>query len=132
MTEESNAQEVDAFLRGIRRRKFVRIPRFHGRDAWVAFVPDHGDIAQAVQEKFNEQEDQRWYPTEGGHLVKWPHMGEELDPSHFRLEPGGWDHEHCHACNAPIRRGDAFWLTTRTLFIALCEACHARMLRKGS
>ena len=98
----------------------------------VAFVPNEGEVAVAIREKLRVPCDQRLYPTEAGHQVKWPYQGEPFDPSHFRLEIGGWDHEHCSACNGTIKVKEIAWITRRGSFYVLCRSCHRRRNRLNS
>jgi hypothetical protein len=130
MRRGSAAEQRDALLRKLRRRKFSHM-RVVGADALVAFVPNEGEVAPAIRERLNLLGDQRLYPTEGGHLVKWPHQGEPFDPQQFRLEAGGWDHEHCSVCNAAINVNEACWITERGSFVVLCTACQRRLARLG-
>jgi hypothetical protein len=115
-------------LRKLRRRKFSHV-RVAGADALLAFVPNEGEVAPAVRERLNLPCDQRWYPTDAGHLVKWSHQGEPFDSQEFRLEAGGWDHEHCSVCNDTIRVNEECWITERGSFVVLCRACHRRLAR---
>jgi hypothetical protein len=118
----------DALLRGLRRRRFCRV-RVAGADALVAFVPDAGEVAPALRERLRAPCDQRLYPTPGGHLVKWPYGGESYDPKVFRLEPGGWNHEHCWVCNATLCVDETCWITARGSFFVLCKGCQRRLGR---
>jgi hypothetical protein len=129
MREGSAADGRDALLRKLRRRKFSRV-HVAGAAALVAFVPDAGPVAPALRAWLQVPCDQRWYPTPGGHLVKWPYTsGEPFDPQLFRLEPGGWNHEHCSACNATLALEEPCWITARGSFFVLCRACHRRLAR---
>jgi hypothetical protein len=64
---------------------------------------------------------QRWYPVEGGgYLVRWPHTGGAAPGVSLRVEPGGWDHEHCDGCNRHIEVGRTFWQTAPGSCFWLC------------
>jgi hypothetical protein len=108
------------------RRKF-RPGRLRTADALVAFVPDVGEVPAAVDRALHVPADQRWFPADGGHLVKWRHRGELFDGASFQLEPGGWDHEHCSVCNGTIKAREDCWVSKRGQFILLCKRCHGRL-----
>jgi len=71
----------------------------------------------------------RWYPSDSGYVIKWPYDGSEPPSEGFRIEPKGWDHEHCDACNRTISLGSRVWLTLRGSFYVLCRYCHRRMVQ---
>jgi hypothetical protein len=87
----------DSLLRKLRRRKLCH-SEVLGADALVALVPEHGTVPPVVKDWLGKEVEQRWYPVSGGHLVKWPYEGQPPDPEHFRVEAGGWDHEHWGKC----------------------------------
>lgn len=66
------------------------------------------------------------YPVPGGYLYKWPHRGGD-PPEGFTVEPGGWDHQHCDACNRTIGIDDIAWLTVRGSIFQLCPYCYRRV-----
>jgi hypothetical protein len=108
----------DLLLRKLLRRKFARA-HVGGADALVAFVPNQGECDAAIRERLKLPFEHRWYPTESGHLVKWPYEGEPFDPQQFRVEERGWDHEHCSACQASLGTNVNCWITKRGSFFVL-------------
>ncbi len=74
---------------------------------------------------------QRLYPADSGYLLKWPYQGQAYDPNLFRIELGGWDHEHCSVCDATIEVDEVCWITKRGSFYVLCRPCHRRLTRLG-
>ena len=120
----------DSLLHKLRRRKLSHV-RAAGADALVAFVSDRDEAPLAVRDWLDRGLEQRWFPVEGGQLVKWPYQGQSPDPRHFRVEAGGWDHEHCSACSATIRVNQGCWITPYASFFLLCEGCYRRMKRLG-
>jgi hypothetical protein len=125
---KSHRSPDDALLHRLRRRKFAHV-RASGADALVAFVPDGAASPPAVRARIHGGTEMRFYPVEGGQLVKWPWQGPSPDPEHFWVEAGGWDHEHCAACNATIAVDAGCWITPHGSFFLLCEACHRRLKR---
>jgi hypothetical protein len=120
------AEERDRVLQSVCGRRFDPIP-YQGLDAVVIRVPD--DAAEpppAVRERHARRLPWRFYPVEGAHLVKWPHTGGEV-PEGCTLEPGGWDHEHCDACNGHICAGESFWQTADEPCVWLCAACYRQL-----
>jgi hypothetical protein len=96
-------------------------------DALVAFVATDKKPAPAVQEQLDARGLCRWYPTEGGHFVKMPYQGDPVPVEHFRVEPGGWDHEHCDGCGDRIDVGAKCWVTRDANFALICGPCHKKM-----
>jgi hypothetical protein len=115
----------DRVLRRLRGRKFERI-RYRAQDALVAPVPASGPsrgIRAAIAGA-----DCRYYPRKDGtYVVKWPYAG-GAPPRGARIERGGWDHEHCAACERHILPGRTFWQTARGSCFWLCPYCY-RALR---
>lgn len=101
-----------------------RFPVIH---ALVAFVADGEHPRQAVQEQIEGRGRSRWYTTEGGHLVKMPYQGDPVPMEHFRVEPGGWDHEHCDGCGNRIEQGEQCWITDDADFEMLCNVCYKKL-----
>jgi hypothetical protein len=120
------ADQRDATLRKLRSRKF-RGFYYKPQDALVADAPVPGGPTPPVRARLDLQLDHRLYPVERGYVVKWPYGGEEYDPQHFRIEPGGWDHEHCEACNAKIEPEDELWRTEGYSLSILCGQCYDRL-----
>lgn len=131
MAKERSDDERTRLLRRLRRRRFDRI-RFRGLDALVAQVSDSAPVPPAVQAKIDQGPPQRWYPIEGGgYLVRWPHTDGAAPGEGLRVEPGGWDHEHCDGCNRPIEVGRTFWQTARGSCFWLCPYCYRRVRQLG-
>jgi hypothetical protein len=125
---KSRRSRDDALLQRLRRREFAHV-RAIGADALVAFVPDGAEVPPPVRERIHRGAEMRFYPVAGGQMVKWPWQGDSPDPEQFRVEAGGWDHEHCAACNATIEVDAGCWITRHGSFFVLCEACHRRLNR---
>jgi hypothetical protein len=66
-------------------------------------------------------------PIEGGRVVSQPYRGEPFDPTLYRLDPGGWNHDHCCVCGATVLPGDEWWTSLPPDDVGLCLACHARL-----
>ena len=49
--------------------------------------------------------------------------GQIFDPKRWRLDPKGWNHEHCHVCQFSIIEGMTYWSASDDRYI-LCDACH--------
>jgi hypothetical protein len=118
----------DELLQRLRRRKFSHVCA-GGADALVAFIRDNAGSPAPVRARISDGAEMRFYPVKGGQIVKWPWKGSSPDPKYFRVAAGGWDHEHCTACNATIKVEVGCWITRRGSFVLLCEACHRRMKR---
>jgi len=114
-------------LRRLSRRKLGRVTAA-GADALVAFVSDSGKTGRSIRRWIDGGGESRWYPVAGGHLVKWPYKGQPPD-GNFRVEVGGWDHEHCSTCNGNIAVGEYCWITRRGSFFIVCRKCKRRMSR---
>jgi len=128
MGRKAYTEERKRLLRSLRRRRFERV-RFNGCNALVAWVPENGPVPAAVQVKIDERTDMRIYPVEGGYLFKWPYLDAVGPPEGFEMEAGGWDHEHCSACNRNIEIDATAWLTTRGSFFQLCPYCYRRVVQ---
>lgn len=123
---ESEAKRA-AILDGLTKADFHAKP-FPAIDALVAFVATDTQPAPAVQEQLDARGNSRWYPTEGGHLVKMPYQGDPVPMEHFRVEPGGWDHEHCDRCGGRVVVGERIWVTSNADFAVLCGNCYEAIL----
>src|SRR5262249_22378073 len=66
-------------------------------------------------------------PGAGGWYAEVPYTGQEYDPEKFWVYEGGWDHEHCHACNLRINPGDEYWQTVEEFPLELCLLCYERL-----
>ena len=96
-------------------------------DALVAFVPEGQRPTQPVQAQLDARGYQRWFPTEGGHLVKMPYQGDSVPMEHFHVELGGWDHDHCEACGGRIEAGAECWATREADFKLVCDTCFGEL-----
>ena len=115
-------------LRQLPGQRFDRIP-FRGLDAVVIRVPDDApEPPPAVAARHAERGPMRLYPVEGAHMVKWPYTGGPV-PDGCAVEPGGWDHEHCDACNGHINTGTSFWQTADEPCRWLCPDCHSALVQ---
>jgi hypothetical protein len=122
--------ERTRLLRALRRRRFERF-RFVGWDALVARVPEGGPLPPAVRAMLAGGSPMRVCPVPGGYLYKWPRYDPVEPPEGFEVEAGGWDHEHCDACDRSIDRGGTAWLTVRGSWSQLCPYCHRQVRRLG-
>lgn len=59
--------------------------------------------------------------------VSAPYTGQDYDPARYELVEGGWDHEHCHVCDARIGSGDSYYWSGDPWPLELCPACHGRL-----
>ena len=59
--------------------------------------------------------------------VSSPYTGQEYDAEQFEVFDEGWDHEHCHVCNARIEPGDDYWQCVDPFPLELCLACQPRL-----
>ncbi|TWT85405.1 hypothetical protein Pla123a_02120 [Posidoniimonas polymericola] len=116
----------DELLQSLSGRRFDQI-HFRGLDAVVVRMPaDADEPPQAVVDRHASQQPLRYYPVEGGHLARWPHTGGEV-PEGCTLEEGGWNHEHCDACNGHIDAGHSFWQTADDPCVWLCDSCYEKL-----
>jgi hypothetical protein len=126
MNSELTPSDDDSLLRKLRRRVFCRV-QVAGADALVAVLANQSEEPPAFRAMSELAGYQRLYPTESGFVLKWPYQGQAYDPNVFRLEPGGWDHEHCSACEASIKTNETCWITKRGSFYVLCKLCGRRL-----
>jgi hypothetical protein len=128
MTESSD--DIRDPLEGLTAEKF-RKAVCPETDALVVFVPEGKNPPPEVQRVLDEAGPQRWFPIEGGNLVKCPCVVDTYDESLFKLEKGGWDHEHCDSCGRTIDVGDSYWVAEdANEFILICNVCHQRLRTK--
>lgn len=102
-------------------------------DALVVFVPEGQDPPPDVQQVLDEIGPQRWYPEEGGHVVRCPYVVHTFDEKLFKVEKGGWDHEHCDACSGTIDVGQSCWVAEahEGYGYLICDDCYQKMRRKS-
>jgi len=97
-------------------------------DALVVFIPKGREPSPEVKKVLDEAGPQRWFPKEGGNIVKCPHVVDTFDEGLFKIEKGGWDHEHCEACGATIDVGKSCWeAETDDEFFLICEGCYQKL-----
>lgn len=106
----------------------VRRPKM---DALTVFIPKEQKPSHDVQKILDEAGSQRWFPQDGGHLVKIPNVFDSYDDSLFKLEKDAWEHEHCDKCGATIDPDDLCWAaeTNNTLYL-FCESCYQNLSQK--
>lgn len=124
MGKKAATDERSRLLRRLRHRRFQRYI-FVGQDALVIRAPETG-LPPDVQAQFGARR-MCIYPVTGGYMYKWPRVSEVAPPEGFELEPKGWDHEHCDACNRTIKLDRPFWATTREPYFQLCPDCRRRV-----
>ena len=103
-------------------------------DAPVVFIPKDQEPSPEIKKVLDEAGPQRWFPKENGNIIKCPNVVNTFDESLFKLEKGGWDHEHCDACGNTINAGVTCWIAKKDdkLFI-ICERCYKKLkLREKS
>jgi hypothetical protein len=93
-------------------------------DGLTAFVPDDRPLDPAIQSAADAAGFSRWYPLEGGHRLVLLYEGGPYDATRFTVEPGAWDHEHCHLCYANIPSMTLCWVTRHDPYVILCEKCY--------
>jgi hypothetical protein len=126
VAKKRTVDERTRLLRSLRRRQFDRF-RFIGSDALVARVRESAPVPGPVKAKIDESLPSRWYPVGDGYLVKWQHDRSGVTSEDFSVEAGGWDHEHCDACNRTVDVGDTVWVTVRGSFYKLCPYCYRQV-----
>lgn len=100
---------------------------FPGCDAAVVFVAQGQAPAPEIRAALERAGRQRWYPVPGGHEAKVEYHNVTGSQHLFRLEKGGWDHEHCDFCSQPILAGQTSWTTPDRDFVVFCEQCYEKL-----
>ena len=97
-------------------------------DALVVFIPKDQEPSPEIKKVLDEAGPQRWFPKEDGNIVKCPNVVNTFDKTIFKLEKGGWDHEHCDACGNTIDAGMSCWIAKKDdeLFL-ICELCYKKL-----
>lgn len=103
---------------------------FPGCDAAVAFVPEGQSPGPEIQIALERAGRQRWYPVPGGHEAKAEYHSIAGHEHLFRLEKGGWDHEHCDFCSQSIPAGQTCWTTSDRDFAVFCEQCYEKLRKE--
>ena len=110
------------FLKRLKAEMFIE-EKYAARDALVVLVREGEEPSEEVRQVLQAAGPQRWFPTEGGHLVKCPVIEGEFDKEIFSVEEGGWDHEHCIKCSGDIHAGDTCWLAEKDRGVLICDEC---------
>ena len=63
-------------------------------------------------------------PNEAGFVGCVPYTGQGYNPKRWRLDPVGWNHDHCLLCMGHIVPGDTYWSNTGIDQVQLCEVCY--------
>jgi hypothetical protein len=97
------------------------------QDALVAMVPPAAGQREVKEEDFPPVYEKRYFPMEHG-TGRWviPHDGGPYDASVFSLEPNGWDHTTCDACNVRLWPQDLRYVTSSGPYIELCPGCYRK------
>ena len=98
--------------------------RIPAPDALATFVPEGQDDDPGVRAAIEVKGCSRWFPIDGGHQVLIPYEGQDFDAKRFRIEKGGWDHEHCKACGGNIEPRTLCWVTVKDPYVILCSECY--------
>lgn len=129
MTGPSESQED--VLQNLRAEMFQETS-FPGMDALVAFIPKGQDIPSEVKQIVDDAEAGRWFPHEGGWKVVCPYTGQDFNSDLFAVENGGWEHEHCDACQGTISVGDSCRVAqTPDECFVICGNCYSKLETKG-
>jgi len=62
----------------------------------------------------------------GGWIASCRYRGQPYDPRRFRVQPRGWDHEHCCLCLGHILADDVYWENLGKDEVCLCDLCYQR------
>jgi hypothetical protein len=124
--ESENDKEIDSLTTGMFHQ--ICCPK---SDALTVFIPEGQKPSSEVQKVLDEAGHQRWFPQEGGHLVKIPNVFDSYDDSIFKIEKDAWDHEHCDKCGATINYSDLCWAADMENSTYLfCESCYQNLKQK--
>jgi hypothetical protein len=95
-------------------------------DALTIFIPKGQKPSPVVQKYLDEAGPCRWFPQDGGHLIKFPDVFKSYDDSLFKLEKNGWDHEHCDNCGNTISIDDECWEaeSDENSYCLFCSKCY--------
>ena len=101
--------------------------RIPAQDALEVFVPSGAEPDAEMKELIGRTGFARWYPMEGGHMVRTLYEGGPYNAERFTLLKGGWDHEHCTRCGASVEPMTLCWVTRSGPFVLLDEKCHGEI-----
>jgi hypothetical protein len=125
-TESEYDKEINSLTSGMFHQ--VYCPK---RDALTVFIPKDQKPSPVVQKALDEAGPQRWFPQEGGHLVKIPNVFDSYDDSIFKIEKNAWNHEHCDKCETTINSGDMCWAAESDNSTYLfCDDCYQNLKQK--
>ena len=128
MTANSNSEKD--FFRGLRADMF-RKTIFVKADALVVFIPEGQEPSPEVKKVLDEIGPQRFYPKEGGYLVKCPSVIASFDENLFTIEKDGWNHEHCDSCGTTIDVGESYWISETDEIILVCNGCYQQLQQEN-
>jgi hypothetical protein len=128
MIADSNSEKD--FFKGLQADMFKKTI-FAKTDALVVFIPKGKEPPPEVKKVLDEAGPQRFYPKDGGHLVKCPYIGESFDKTLFTIEKDGWDHEHCDNCGTTIDVGESYWVSETDEIILICDSCYQKLQQKS-
>lgn len=120
-----NPEENQNELTSLTADKFkqITLPKF---DALTVFIPEGQKPSPEVQKVFDEADGEKWFPQNGGYLVKIANTFESYDEKLFKLEKDAWDHEHCDKCGNTIDAGDKCWVDNDNKFL-FCNDCYNKL-----
>ena len=104
---------------------------FQAMDALVVFIPKGQKPSEEVQRVLYEAGVSRHYMKDGGSVIKCPYVAESFDNKLFKIEKGGWEHEHCDTCNNIISVGDSYWISEGDEVYLVCENCHQEIKKRA-
>jgi hypothetical protein len=100
------------------------------KDALTVFIPKDQEPSPEIKKILDEAGPSRWFPQDGGHLVKIPNIFDSYDEKLFKIEKDAWDHEHCDKCGGTIEYDEICWVTelenNRYLF---CNSCYRKLTK---
>lgn len=126
MGEQSN----EGPLKDLRAEMFEK-ETFQAMDALVVFVPKGQKPSKEVQDVLDEAGVRRYYMKEEGSVIKCPCVVESFDNKLFKIEKGGWGHEHCDTCNSVINAGDTYWISDGDEVYLICENCYKEIKERA-
>ena len=114
-------------------RKLLFMPsRIPALDALETFVPTGAERDAEMEGLIGRTGFARWYPVEGGHLMRTLYEGGDYNAERFTLLKGGWDHEHCTRCRENIAPMTLCWVTRSGRYVILDEECHREIFGDSS
>jgi hypothetical protein len=126
----ANSNSEKDFFKGLQADMFKKTI-FAKADALVVFIPEGKEPPPEVKKVLDESGPQRFYPKDGGNLVKCPAVVENFDKNLFTIEKGGWDHEHCDNCGTTIDVGESYWVSETDEIIFICNGCYRKLQQKS-